>query len=216
MHITAQLERLTLFTYPTIVAVLAWLFLGESLTRKILIALLLSYAGLGMLYLEERTFSGSENVGLGVGLVLGSALSYSLYVILAKPLIGRLGSNLFTSLAMLGSTVFVGIHYGLLNEVNAVDFSSLSGRVWLYCALLAFFCTVLPSYMIMAAIARIGATRTTLLGTVGPLFTIVLAVFLIGEPFGWVQLGGMLLVLLGVGLVSIKEKKNPETTRLKT
>lgn len=208
-HISAQLERLTLFTYPTMVAILAWLFLGEKITRWIIISLLLSYAGIFSMYHSEQLLSADSNIMLGVLLVLGSALSYSIYVIFAKPLIQRFGSQLFTSIAMLGSTIFVIIHYqcthGLLPTQWQLGHIPLV--VWGYAGLLAFFCTVIPSYMITTAIKRIGATRTTILGSAGPVFTILLAVLLIGEPFTRFHLLGVVLVLFGVLLVTYSPNK---------
>ena len=59
--------------------------------------------------------------------------------------------------------------------------------------------------MITAAIGSIGATKTSVLGSVGPVFTIGLAVLLLGEPVGWAHALGVLLVFLGVGLVTFKK-----------
>ena len=203
--ISAQLERLTLFTYPTMIAVLAWLFLGEKITRMIILSLVLCYAGLWVMYGVEKELMLSENTGnvtRGVVLVLGSALSYSIYVIFAKPLILKFGSRFFTSVAMLGSTVFVCIHFAILHPLS---FAHISGIIWLYAFLLAFVCTVIPSFMITEAISRIGAARTSILGAAGPVFTIILAVFVINEPFTLYHALGVGLVLVGVSCVSLKK-----------
>ena len=70
--------------------------------------------------------------------------------------------------------------------------------------LLAIFSTLLPSFMISEAIARIGSAKTSIVGTIGPIFTILMAVAVLGEPFGWFHLGGMLLVLFGVSFLQKK------------
>lgn len=206
-YISAQLERLTLFTYPTMIAILAWLFLGEKITKAIILSLLLCYTGLWIMYGQEIQFSNqsSSTITHGVLLVLGSALSYSIYVILAKPMILRFGSRLFTSIAMLGSTLFVVIHFGIIEGPSAFLLSDIEPIVWLYTSLLAFVCTVIPSFMITEAISRIGAARTSILGTAGPVFTIVLAVIIIDEPFTLYHALGVLIVLIGVGVVSRKK-----------
>lgn len=203
-HISAQLERLTLFTYPTMIAILAACFLKEAFTRWVFVSLLLCYLGLWMMYGEEVKYFGSEGVGYGVLLVLGSALSYSIYVIMAKPMIQRYGSTVFTSVAMLGSTLFVVIH-AIVTEGSSVF--AVSGKVYVYAFILAFVCTVIPSYMITAAIGMIGATRTSILGTVGPVFTIILAVVLLGEPFGVAHILGVSLILTGVICVTFSKKE---------
>ncbi len=208
--ISAQLERLTLFTYPAMVAILAAICLKEKLTRWIVVSLVLCYMGLWLMYGQELELSRGETVRKGVFLVLGSALSYSVYVILAKPMIKKFGSKLFTSVAMLGSSMFVMGHVFSLGEV---DLAEVPASIYGYCALLAFLCTVLPSYMITAAIGKIGATKTTLLGSVGPVFTIVIAVFTLGEPFGWMHLLGVMCILSGVALVSCKAAPPTEKIR---
>ncbi len=205
VYITAQLERLTLFTYPTMIAILAWIFLGEAITRMVVVSLLFCYLGLWIMYGQEiiHTDLSSNEVTKGVILVLGSALSYSIYVIFAKPMIQKFGSRYFTSIAMLGSTLFIIIHFSLQ---QAWDLSHISLKIWFYATLLAFVSTVIPSFMIAEAISRIGAARTSILGTAGPVFTIVLAVFIIDEPFTIYHGIGVILVMIGVALVSKKRK----------
>ena len=204
--ISAQLERLTLFTYPTIIAILAWIFLGEKITRMVILSIVLCYLGIWVMYSQEKALissaSDSSDITKGVLLVLGSALSYSLYVIFAKPMILKFGSRFFTSVAMLGSSVFVLIHFALLNPLTI---SHISGIVWIYGLSLAFICTVIPSFMITEAISRIGASRTSILGATGPVFTIILAIFIINEPFTIHHLIGVSLVLIGVACVSINK-----------
>lgn len=205
VYITAQLERLTLFTYPTMVAILAWIFLGEAITKAVITSLIFCYLGLWIMYGQEiiHTDLSNSEVTKGVLLVLGSALSYSTYVIFAKPMIQKFGSRFFTSIAMLGSTLFVIIHFSLQHPW---ELSQISSKVWFYAALLAFVSTVIPSFMITEAISRIGAARTSILGTAGPVFTIILAVFIIDEPFTIYHGMGVILVMLGVACVSKKKK----------
>ena len=91
--ITAQLERLTLFTYPAMISILAWLYLGESLGRRTIFAVILTYVGVLVMFGQERVISDSANVSWGVGLVFGAALSYSLYILLAKSAMQQIGSQ---------------------------------------------------------------------------------------------------------------------------
>ena len=53
-------------------------------------------------------------------------------------------------------------------------------------------------------IKRMGANRTSLVGSLGPVFTIWLGLWILGEPVHWIQIGGAVLVLAGVTLVSLK------------
>ncbi len=192
--ITAQLERLSLFTYPFMVAVIGHLLFKEPLTRRIIIALVTTYSGLVLVMSQELQLTGN-NVLLGVTLVLGSALSFAFYVLFSKGYIKKLGSLLFTSLAMIASSLF-GLIYGAI----VVDWTvvTISADAWLWLVMLVVFSTVIPSFMMTESINRIGPTQTGIVGMLGPIFTIVLAVYLLDEPFTlMIGLGG-LMILLGV------------------
>lgn len=196
-HISAQLERLTLYTYPVMTTLLGWFFLRETITRNVVLALVFTYGGVLLLYWRESMAAGS-NTGLGVALVVASALTFSAYVIMSKGMIGKLGSRLFTSLAMLSSTVFILVHFAATHSLTDL---LINQAAWVWAFLLGFVSTVLPSFMVSEAIARLGAAKTSIVGTAGPVFTILLAVLLLGEPFGWFHLAGMLLVMYGVSLL---------------
>jgi drug/metabolite transporter (DMT)-like permease len=71
---------------------------------------------------------------------------------------------------------------------------------------MAVFSTVLPTYLIAEAIKRMGASRTSLLGSLGPVFTIWLGAWILDEPVRWIQLAGAALVLAGVGLVTLRPR----------
>ena len=200
--ITAQLERLTLFTYPTMISILAWLYLGESLGRRTIAAIILTYVGVLLMYGQERVISDSADVSLGVALVFGAALSYSLYVLLAKPTMQQIGSRSFTSLAMIGSTFFVAVHY--LCVIPVSEFFTAKPIVYVYGLVLALVCTVLPSFMINEAILRIGATRASIVGSLGPAVTMVLAIVVLSEPSSVQHFVGMLVTIAGVSLVAKK------------
>ena len=128
-----------------------------------------------------------------------SALLFAFYVVYSKALINRLGSRLFTSIAMLSSTVFVILHFALTHNINGLH---VNNAALLYALLLAIFSTVLPSFMMTEAIARIGAARTSIMGTLGPIITISLAIIWLDEPFGLYHLLGIALVMLGIGFLS--------------
>lgn len=199
-YISAQLERLMLYTYPIMTTLLGWLLFREAITKRIMLALVLTYSGVLLLYAHEAKLSGSH-VTLGVALVAAAALIFAFYVVFSKQVIGRIGSPLFTSVAMLASTVFVFIHFLFTHSFSALWVNSTA---WFYALLLGFFSTVLPSFMLSEAIGRIGSARASIMGSSGPIITILLAVLFLNEPFGWTHLIGMALVMLGVSLLGKK------------
>ncbi|AHF01921.1 hypothetical protein THIAE_09270 [Thiomicrospira aerophila AL3] len=201
--ISAQLERLTLFTYPIMVAILGALFFKQPLTRKIIAALTLSYLGILAIYAEEARMA-EAGTALGTILVALAALSFAFYVLYSRAIIAQVGSLWFTSWAMLSACIWVVVFFA-----GWIDFNSwvFNREILLWTFLLAIFSTVIPSFMISEAIARLGPAQTGIIGSLGPLFTIGLAVWILAEPFTLWHLLGFSLVMLGVGLLTIKQKK---------
>lgn len=192
--ISAQLERLSLFTYPFMVALLGYFFFNENITRRIIISLIVTYVGLYVVMGHELKLTG-EGVIEGTLLVLGAALSFALYVLFSKHYIKYLGSQLFTCIAMISSCVF-----GLLHGFIVLDFSdlSISHAAWFWLVMLVSLSTVIPSFMMTEALDQIGATQTGIVGMLGPIFTIALAIYLLDEPFSlWLVLG-VALMMVGV------------------
>ena len=203
-YVTAALERLMLYLYPTMVVVISAIFLKQRITGRILLALALSYAGILLVFARDLSLAGdSRALWLGAALVFASSFFYALYLVGAGPVIARLGSLRFIALAMLTSALFVFAQFGATRPVSAL---AVPIRIHLLCLAMAIFSTVLPTYLIAEAIKRIGANRTSLVGSLGPVFTIGLGFWILGEPLHWVQLGGAALVLAGVTLVTLKPR----------
>ena len=202
-YISAQLERLTLFTYPIMVALLSWVFFREKITLRIFLSLIVSYIGVSFLFFNEApsVSDGQNQTLIGTALVAVAAFSFSLYVIFSKSFIARFGSLIFTSIAMSSSLVFILVQFFSTHQLSDLN---VSGKLWFLSVLLAIFSTLIPSFFTSEAINRIGATRTSIMGSIGPVVTIVLAVNLLGEEFGLPQIVGLLLVLLGVSLLRSK------------
>ncbi len=195
-YISAQLERLMLYAYPTLVIILGALFFGQAFQRHHLIALLLTYAGLLLVYGQDLSIAGDiRSITTGTLLVLGSALSFAFYMLFSKNAIGRMGSLLFTSVAMGSASVATFVHY-LISA--GMSLPPMTTTLWLGAAALALFATVLPTFMVSEAIKRIGPARASVTGTIGPVMTTLMAVIFLNEPFGWATAVGMGLVLIGV------------------
>lgn len=207
VYITAQLERLVLFTYPIFVMLLGWAFFGAKLTRQGLLAAFITYMGLVVVFNGGIT-TDAWSTAIGTILVLGAALTFALYQLLAKGFIGMMGSTLFTSVAM--STAAFGsiIHWYLF---SATGLSHLTTRYLLLVAGTAVFATIVPSFMINAGLARIGAQSTAMISTISPLVTIYLAVIFLGEQFTWIDALGTALIIGGIGLYSWYDVRRPKT-----
>jgi drug/metabolite transporter (DMT)-like permease len=199
-YVTASLERLVLFLYPTIVVVLSAMFLAQPVTRRAAVALALSYAGIALAVWHDVRITGDPSaIALGSALVFSSALGYAIYLVAAGGVIGRLGSSRFIAWAMLASTAFIVVQFALTRSPAALR---LPPSVHAITLAMAVFCTVLPTWMIAESIRRIGASTASLIGSLGPLFTIGFGALLLDEPVNLLQLAGVALVLTGVILVS--------------
>ncbi|MCE1170332.1 MAG: DMT family transporter [Azovibrio sp.] len=201
-YITAALERLILYTYPTLTVLIAVLVFKRPLQRRELGAILLSYAGIGLAFAHDLDLAAEGHaVWLGAGLVFASSLTYAVYLSGSGPMIARLGSARFTALCMLVSTAGTLAHFALSQPLEALI---LPWQVYGLGAAMAVFSTILPVFMQSAAIRRIGASRSVLIGTIGPMATIFFGWWWLGETLSLHQMLGAGLVLAGVLLVSLK------------
>jgi drug/metabolite transporter (DMT)-like permease len=199
-YVTASLERLVLFLYPTIVVVLSAIFLAKPVTRRAVAALVLSYAGIALAVWHDVRITGdAPTIALGSALVFASAVGYAIYLVGAGGIIARLGSSRFIAAAMLASTVFITVQFALTRPLEAL---ALPVSVQALALAMAIFSTVLPTWMIAESIRRIGANTASLIGSLGPVFTIGLGALMLGEAVNLLQLVGVALVLAGVMLVS--------------
>ena len=195
-YLSAGMERLILFSYPTMVLLLQRVIFKTPIKPVQWLATVICYAGIGLAF-SGSDFSVGANFTLGAGLVFLSALLYSFYVIGSGKLTPVIGSIRFTSLAMLAACAAVLLHVVLSGN-------SLLGLPWglyAYGLTLAVFCTVIPGYMVTEGIRRIGANDAAILGAIGPVATIVLEFFILGEHLNLVQGLGAALVIAGVVVI---------------
>lgn len=206
MYISASLERLILYLGPTFVMILAVLVLKKKVTPRQWLAAGISYAGVLVVFgheLLEPTAGpmggGAAHTSLGAALVLGSALSYSAYLLASGEVVARLGSLRLTGLASTVAGLLCLVHFAVVHPLSAII---VPAPVVGMSVLNALLCTVMPVLATMMAIERIGPALSSQVGMIGPLATIALGVWLLGEPFTVWVLAGTVLVLSGVGLLA--------------
>jgi drug/metabolite transporter (DMT)-like permease len=209
-HITAQLERLLLFTYPAFVVIFGALFFGGRITKGGLASVALAYSGLAVVFVGGD-ITQSENLWLGVGLVLLCAALFALFQLIAKGFVDRIGARVFTCLAMIGAATALMVHFLIASggPSGMIEALRLPRELWAIAVVLALFCTLVPSFFINMAIGRIGAQLVAILGMVGPLATIIAAIVVLGEPFGLWDAVGTLITLSGIALYTRLGQKKP-------
>lgn len=196
-YISASLERLILYLYPTLVVLLSAMYYRRAITHPERYALALGYTGIALVFAVDLRFVGVD-VLTGSALVFAAALSYSVFLIASAHTIQRVGAARFTAYSMSIATLLTVVHYVVQHGVQLRQFSS---EFYLLGLAMAVFCTVIPAFLMNAGIQRIGAGMTAMLSSIGPVMTIGLAYWLLHKAIAPVQLVGTALIIGSVLLL---------------
>ena len=203
-YIAAALERLLLYLTPTIVLVISAALMKHPIRRHHVAALALTYGGIVLVMSDQLLIATDSGAVLtGSALAFISAFTYAVYLVASGSIIPAIGAARFTAYASGTACGFVIVQFLLVRDLAALD---LPLPVYGYGAIMAIFSTVLPLWMMAEGIRRIGANQSSLLSSIGPVATIVLAAILLDEPISIVQICGAALVLGGVWLVGTKRE----------
>lgn len=190
-YISASLERLILYLNPTIVLLLGWAVYGRGIRWGQALGMAISYCGVVLVFGQEVQLQGAHTAW-GAALVLGSAVSYAIYLVYSGEMVKRLGSLRLVGLATSVACVLCLLQFALLRPLSA---ALVAPEVLWLSVLNALLCTAAPVLMVMMAIERIGASAASQVGMVGPMSTILMGVWLLGEPFtAWVAVGTVLVI----------------------
>ena len=198
-YISAGLERLIIFLYPTFVIVFTAVAQRKAINRHQALALVLSYAGMILVFVDNRAAMASSGLFLGSALVLSSAIAFAFFLMGSSMMVKRIGSTRFTAYSMIVACLATGLHFVLQ---HGVKFLNLPSNVYWLALIMAVFSTVLPAFFMNAGIRRIGAGSASIISSIGPIGTLALAFVLLGETLTTAQLAGTALVLVGVYVVS--------------
>jgi len=203
-YISAGLERIILFSYPALTIILGICFLGARFDKRLVLPLCMCTLGVVCACLSDlQIHTSTGSVWLCILFVAGSAFCYAFYQAFSEPMIERIGAKAFSVLAMLVSIMAVELHFFSQLPLSALRQPS---NVYILCAMMAVFSTVLPVFFQSAAIKYIGAARSVLISMIGPALTLIFGWLILGEVITGLQIIGMLLVLVGV--LTIKGKRN--------
>lgn len=190
-YISASLERLILYLNPTLVMLISLVLYRRRVGPGQLLGMCISYAGIVVVFGQELRTQGGE-VLMGSVLVFGSAFTYALYLVYSGELVKKLGSLRLVGLASTVACLCCMVQFLLLRPLSAADVPA--PVLWLS-VINALVCTVAPVLMVMMAIERIGAALSAQVGMIGPMVTLVLGAWILGEAItAWVMLGTALVV----------------------
>ena len=194
-YMDAGIASTILFVYPIMVALIMAAVYKERITGQTAFCILAALAGIGLLYQSD----GETTLSLtGTMLVLGSALSYALYIVgVNRPALKECATLKVTFYVLLfGLSLFAT---RLLWQVEL----TLPGRWYLWGNLmaLAVFPTAISFLCTTSAIQRIGSTPTAILGALEPLTAILFGITMFGERLNLQECLGIVLILVAVTVV---------------
>lgn len=203
-YVSAGLERLILFLYPTFAVLINTFYFKTKLGRVQLIALVLTYLGIGIAYFGEMKLDTSNpRFYYGSFMIFLCAITYSFYLVGTGRMVQRVGVTRYTAYAMLAATAGIFVHFLVTHQVQDIPFT---GTLVGYGIALAIIATVLPSFMMSNGMKRIGSNNVSIITSIGPVSTILQAHWFLGEEIIPAQIFGTALVIAGVILIGWQSK----------
>ena len=201
-YVSAGIERLILFIYPTLVLLISGIIFKTKIKGPQWVAVAITYAGLIVAFWGEASFEGqSKTFYLGAAYIFICAVTFAIYIVGSGKLIPVIGAAKFNSYAMSFAALAVLLHFFFNNDNSLFN---LDNQVYVYSFSMAIIGTVIPSYLIAFGIKRVGSENAAIIGSIGPVSTIVQAYFFLQEPIHLFQLLGTGLILAGILIISKK------------
>jgi drug/metabolite transporter (DMT)-like permease len=191
-RIDASLLSLVLYTFPAMVAAAAVVLGREQMNGRRLTALALASGGLALVVAGAGA-GALKPLGLVLG--LSAALVYTTYILVSDGVVGRMSPAVLSALVCSGATVSLAAGSSILGQFQPGDVT-VAGWGWLVC--IAVVSTVAAIGLFLAGLRRVGPTTASILATVEPLVTVLLAFLVFGETLRAVQILGGALVLAAV------------------
>lgn len=195
-----------LFTYPVMTAAIMALFFHERMNAVTISAIVLSFIGVALLY------RGDGHTVLpwgGVVLVLLSALTYAVYIIVVNRSKLQLSSFKINFYVLLCCAVGMLVYSLLSGERIILPPTPTS---WFYVVWLATVPAIMALVLLVYAARYAGSTTTAILGALEPLTAVLIGIGVFGEQFtGWLA-AGIALILAAVTMVVLGKKDNTPPT----
>ena len=205
-YITAGLERLILFLYPTITMLITSLLFKQKISAIQKWALLITYTGIAIaFYSELKIEAGNPNFYYGSLLIFLCAITFGFFIAGSGQLIPQIGAAKFTAYGMTVASLGVLLHYCINGNFTVLQ--SGGSAFWLYGILLAVVATVIPSFLTSEGLKRMGSNNVAVISSIGPVSTVIQAHFVLGEQIFAAQIIGTILVIAGVVMVGWKRKE---------
>ena len=192
--IAASIERVLLFSYPSMVVVLFSALYREWPARRVVGALVLTYLGILMVVTGFDLGVLRGNLA-GAGLVLACALTSAIYFVATDRWAHSVGSITFTLYALTAAAICLAVH--ALARHDAMTAVWNPHTAWLMAGIVVF-ATVVPMLSMAEGVMRVGVQRAAIVSSVGPPVTILLGAWLLGEQLSTAQWFGVAAIVAGI------------------
>lgn len=189
VYLAAALVELILYTYPAFVVVIGWVILRRPIKPQVVVALIASLVGVGFL-----TGGVRGGFGFAILIALATPLAYTAYLFLAERAMSGQQPLAASTTVLAGAAVFWLVAASVHGDLAPPS----SGRAWMILGAFAIVPSIIAIPFVLNALAAIGSERVSLLSTFEPVVTVLLAVTLLGERLGLLQMIGAALVLVAI------------------
>lgn len=193
-HASASLVAVLLYTYPAMVSLAGVLLFGERFTTRTVAALALTFVGCALALGVSGPEVHAETVGVLLG--LGAAAGYSAFTVLSSRLVGRSGRLVLMTYTF--AIAAAGIAVVALIAGESLSPVGWPTRLWLLLGAIVVVPTFLAVVLYLQGVRVLGPSRAAIASTAEPVFTIALAVFVLGDRLEPGQLLGAALVVAGI------------------
>lgn len=201
-YVPAGQASVIINTDPIIVTILGALFLGELITKRKVIGLILGYTGVTLVVIATNpTLSGS----IWSIVILGAAFSWAIGSLLAKKIAQNMDSYLMTATSVPFGTILL-FATALITE-GFVPLGSLSGLSWTSLIFLGIVSSVMTFFVWYEVLHDIEASTACITLLLVPIVTTILGVFLLFEFYTEVSVLGIALTLIGVYLAQSQQNQ---------
>lgn len=202
-YISAGIERIILFIYPTLAVLINRVVYKVNISRVQFVSIGITYLGIGIAYWGEfQQMPETQNFIYGSIMVLLCGITYAFYLVGTGKLVPVMGATRYTSVAMIAASFGIFVHYLVqINFQHRPLLPKLPVEIIGYVIALGLIATVIPSFLLNWGMKRVGSNNLAIITSIGPVATLFQANMILGEPFTWMQAIGTGLVLMGVLLI---------------
>ena len=194
-RIPASLSSMLLYSYPAFVCLVSVALKRELLTMRKIAALVI--VSVGLVCVLGASFHDVDP--LGILLAIGAAIVYTVYIVAGNKTVSRLDPINATMYIMLGSAAAFTVLGLATNSIRM----SFTPDAWLDLLGIIIFPTVLAILSFWFAVKYLGPVKTSIISTIEPLFTVILAWMILGEGLTGIQLLGGIFIILGIIILQL-------------